>query len=114
VFANVADGTVPRQNDDGKSKRLSEQFKYRKLLESVLKPLVTQVTVPEFDVAGAERTIKNTPVSGEYVALATWTLPVPELCKGAQDAIEALSYEENRKPLMEIVLNVVLMLRLLG
>ena len=111
MFAKVADGTVPRQNDDGKSKRLREQSKY---CNGFVKPSVTQVTGPEFDVAGAERTIKNTPVSGEYVAFATWTLPVPELCKGAQDAIEALSYEENRKPLMEIVLNVVLMLRLLG
>ena len=104
MFANVADGTVPRQNDDGKSKRLREQSKY---CNGFVKPSVTQVTDPEFDVAGAERTIKNTPVSGEYVAFATWTLPV-------HDAIEALSYEEKRKPLMEIVLNVVLMLRLLG
>ena len=79
-----------------------------------MKPAVTQVTAPETDVAGDERTIRNTPVSGEYVALATSTLPESELFKGVHDALEALSYDENRKPLLEMVLNVLLTLRRLA
>ena len=74
-------------------------------------PTAKQVTLPETEVAGAEKTIKNTPISGEYVAFATRTLAG---VKGEHETFEELSYDENRNPLIEMVLNWELKLRVLA
>ena len=67
-----------------------------------VKPSVVQVKFVEPGVAGAEKTINNTPISDEYVAFATYTLAG---VKGEHETSEALSYDENRNPLIEMVLN---------
>ena len=76
-----------------------------------VKPSVVQVNFVEPEVAGAENTITNTPFSGEYVAFATRTLAG---VKGEHETFEELSYDENRNPLIEMVLNWELKLRVLA
>ena len=104
LIGNAVVVREPMQNSDGKSKRYLEQsgFCCGKKLLGFVKPAAMQVTFPETEAADAEKTMRNTPVLAEYDAFATYTLAG---VKGEQKTIEALSYDENRNPLIEIVLN---------